>query len=146
MSHNNINFSSEKSGFDLKFEVKNNRNIKRSIFEPSQLHSIEETSRTGLCSKISFKLNESKSLLINTKETSFLTGLSKNINNIKSKLSKKLDYSSINNISTNNTNNVSTISMNNKLNIGVPIVKRMSSNKTAFNIKTLLDTHLHKKI
>jgi len=138
LSSNNINISKDKDSFELKFEPKNNRNIKRSLFEATHLYSIDEkTSRTRIPPHV--KLSESRSLLLNTKDSSFLTHVSKNIDNIRSKLAKKLDYSTLNN--SHNTNNVpvSNVSMG-----GVSLVKKIASRKTAFNIQTLLEMNNNK--
>jgi len=142
----NIDLSRDKESFDLKFEAKNNRNIKRSMFDTKYLNSADllvNSTHTGVIGHKNAKLNESKSLLLNTndnkKDTTFLNNISKNIENIKSKLSKRLDYSSINNLSTNNnTQNVSNVSTGNTNN-GLAIIKRMATKKTSFNIKTLLE-------
>jgi len=138
-SSSNINLSKDKESFELRFEPKNNRNIKRSLFEATHLHSIEETSRTRITQNV--KLNESRSLLMNTKDSSFLTNVSKNIENIKSKLSKKLDYNTMNNLSKNSNSNVSASNVNMS---GISFVKKIASKKTAFNIKTLLELNNNK--
>jgi len=131
----------------MKFESKNNRNMKRSSLFDSNLNitNQESSNKTGFILPKA-KLNESRSLLLNTKDSSFLTSVSKNIENIKSKLAKKLDYSTINNLSTNTTNNVSNVSgcNINMGNIGGAMVKRMAAKKTSFNIKSLLEMNNNK--
>jgi len=140
-----INISKEKDSFELKFEGKNNRNIKRSSLFDSNLNMTnQEMSNKSGCVIPKAKLNESRSLLLN-KDSSFLTSVSKNIDNIKSKLAKKLDYSTINNLSTNTTNNVSNVSACNiNTGAGGAMIKRMASKKTSYNIKSLLEMNNNK--
>ena len=163
LSNVDRNCSKNKESFKEKFnienfrEIKNIRNIKKSILDSKVLNltdiQINNISTNIICPRNSNKLNESKSFILNgekkkDKEDSIQSSSKINLEkeNFKNRISKKLDFTCINNQSTKDTAYASSnISNNENVNSNTfSLIKRFSNKNSSYNIKNILELNTKK--
>ena len=143
--------SKEKPGVieqQVDVKAKHQRNVKNSIFDSKFIHltelNIVNNDSVIICPK-NKKLNECKSFLIkdfskNTHDSSFKISERSELESLKSRLCKKIDFSRVCDLKTNNTININDTSNENSF----KLIKRQDTKKSSYNIKTILELNSKK--